>query len=138
VRGIAAAMILLLAYGTIVHVVQVSTGLPRPYEWAPAWLAAYFVALTVLEPLAAGLLWARRALGLHLTTAILVTDALANGYAVYGLGTGGGVAHASQALISALAIGSVAVTPIMRRHLDPRPAATPRLRPGARSRSGPG
>lgn len=43
----------MLAYGTVVHVVQLVAGWLTPYDWAPAWMAAYFTALTVADPLAA-------------------------------------------------------------------------------------
>ena len=52
VTGLAAV----LAYGGVVHVVQLATGGWPPYAWAPPWLAAYFTALTLLDPLAAALL----------------------------------------------------------------------------------
>jgi hypothetical protein len=102
-----------------VHVVQLATGSWPPYAWAPAWLAAYFASLTLFDPLAAGLLLARRASGLYLGSLVLVTDAAANGYATYGLDEGGGAARLAQAAISALALGSLLVLrrarPWMRR-----------------------
>ena len=48
----------------------------------PARLAIYFASLTLLDPLAASLLWYRRTIGLYLGILVLVTDVAANGYAV--------------------------------------------------------
>lgn len=77
-----------LTYGAVVHVVQLLGGWP-PYPWAPGWLAAYFVALTVLDPLAAALLVARRAAGLYqaaisvVAVASVVTARLARPWMVH-------------------------------------------------------
>jgi hypothetical protein len=87
-RGIllaVAVLVAVLAYGGVVHVVQLAIGGWPPYRWAPIWLASYFTSLILLDPLAALLLWARRAIGLYLAILILATDAAANGYAVYSL-----------------------------------------------------
>lgn len=110
-------MIVVLGYGTVVHIVQLATGGPRPYAWAPSWLAAYFTALTVLDPLAAGLLAARRVQGLYLTIVVFSTDALANGYAVYWLGSASGTAAVSQAVVTLFAVGSIIAAPVIRPHL---------------------
>ena len=69
-----------LAYGTVVHVSQLLAGGWDPYPSVPGWLAVYFVCLTVLDPLAAALLLLRRRAGLMLGCAVLVIDAVANGY----------------------------------------------------------
>jgi hypothetical protein len=100
-------------YGTVVHVVQLATGGWDPYQLLPGWLAAYFMLLTVLDPLAATLLWLRRREGLVLGCAVLVTDAAANGYANYALDNSGGATagRISQAAITALAIALLAVAP---------------------------
>ena len=95
-----------LAYGAVIHVFQLAHGWP-PYPWAPVWLAVYFTALTVLDPLAAWLLLPRRRAGLYLAVFVLVTDALANGYASYDLPTGTLTSKAAQAVISGLAVGSL-------------------------------
>ncbi|MET7424802.1 MMPL family transporter [Dactylosporangium sp. NPDC005555] len=110
------------AYGTVAHLVQLATG---GYPWAPAWLAGYFVALTVLDPLAAVLLALRRPAGLYLGIAVLVSDAAANGYATYGLDAGGGTtARVAQAVITLLAVGLIAVTPMLLRPSATRHRAT--------------
>jgi hypothetical protein len=105
-----------LAYGGIVHVVQLVAG---GYPWAPSWLAAYFISLTALDPLAAVLIALRRRAGLYLGAFVLVTDAAANGYAAYHLHEGGWPARAAQAVITLLAIGAVLLT----RASISRPAA---------------
>jgi hypothetical protein len=120
VRVIVGAQVVVLAYGTAVHVAQFVAGGLTPYGWAPAWLAAYFTALTVVDPLAAVLLLVRRATGLYLSVAILVTDAAANGYAVYGLHGGGSVAPVSQAVITLMAVAAAVTAPRVRPWLEPR------------------
>lgn len=115
VRLLAAAGVAVFAYGGIVHVVQLATGGWPPYRWAPAWLAGYFASLTLLDPLAAGLLWRRRAAGVYLGTIILVTDAAANGYATYALPGATVTARAAQAVISLLAVAALAALAPARR-----------------------
>ena len=81
-RGIllaVAVQVAVLSYGGVVHVVQLTTGGWPPYRWAPIRLATYFTSLTLLDPLAALLLWARRVIGLYLGVLVLATDAAANG-----------------------------------------------------------
>ncbi|MDP9795202.1 hypothetical protein J2S43_003714 [Catenuloplanes nepalensis] len=84
------------------HVWQLTTW--PPYPWAPGWLAAYFVSLTLLDPLAGVLLLLRRRSGLVLGAVILTTDAAANGYAVYVLGVSSPAAIVAQAVISGFAV----------------------------------
>jgi hypothetical protein len=111
-----------LAYGTMVHLAQLWGAWP-PYPWAPDWLAAYFISLTVLDPLAAYLLLDRRQAGLVLAAAVLVTDACANGYASYWLLEGTLAARIAQGVISGLAAGSLLLArqarPWMRPHRNP-------------------
>lgn len=108
-----AAAVAVFGYGTVVHVVQCWPPGWDPYPLLPRWLAAYFLLLTVLDPLAATLLWLRRREGLVLGCAVLVTDAAANGYANYVLDSSGGATagRIGQAAITALAIALLAVTP---------------------------
>lgn len=80
-----------------------------PIQWAPAWLAVYFVSLTALDPLAAWLLLDRRRAGLYLAVFVLVTDALANGCASYCLPAGTSASKVAQAVLSCLAAGSLVV-----------------------------
>lgn len=101
----------MLVYGTAVHIVQLAVGGRDPYPWAPWWLALYFVSLTFLDALAAALLALRFRAGLVLAVTVLVTDAFANGYAVYGLDTGGTAARVGQAVVSAIALASLLVAP---------------------------
>ncbi len=115
------AQVVVLAYGGFIHVVQLIAGGLHPYSWAPPWLAIYFTSLTLADPLAAALLWARRASGLYLGVAVFVTDALANGYAVLVRDESPVVARISLVLISVLAVASVALAPRLRPWLLPRP-----------------
>jgi hypothetical protein len=115
IRLVVGVQVAVLSYGGVVHVVQLATGGWPPYQWAPAWLASYFVSLTVFDFLAAALLWARRTSGLYLSILILVTDAAANGYAVYGLPGAAETARYSQAIISLLALAAVITAPRVRR-----------------------
>jgi hypothetical protein len=108
-----------LGYGGLVHVVQLATGGWPPYGWAPAWLAAYFVSLTVFDPLAAWLLWAGRPAGLYLSAAVLATDAAANGYAGYGLSSATTADRVTQAVITALAVTALVMLPRVRRWMRP-------------------
>jgi len=111
-RVISAAAVAVFGYGTVVHVVQLATGGWDPYPLLPGWLAAYFMLLTVLDPLAATLLWLRCREGLVLGCAVLVTDAAADGYANYVLDNSGATAgRIGQAAITALAIALLAVAP---------------------------
>lgn len=111
IRLVAAVLVAVLSYGGVVHVVQLATGGWPPYQWAPTWLAIYFTSLTFLDPLAASLLWARRTIGLYLGSLVLVTDAAANGYAVYRLSGATATARISQAIISLLALATVITVP---------------------------
>ena len=85
VRIIVLAILVVLAYGTAVHVVQLVAAGFNPYEGMPGWLRTYFIALTVLDPLAALLLARRRRSGVALAVVIFVSDAAANGFANYAL-----------------------------------------------------
>lgn len=111
IRVAVAVLVGALMYGGAVHVVQVVGG---GYPWAPTSLAVYFVALTVLDPVAAVLLVRRRVSGLSLAAFVFVTDAVANGYAAYGLGEGGIAARVAQGVITCLAVGSVVIAVVAR------------------------
>jgi hypothetical protein len=114
-------LVAVLCYGGVVHVVQLAVGGWPPYRWAPVWLASYFTSLTLLDPLAALLLWARRAIGLYLAILILATDAAANGYAAYNLPGATATARVAQALVSVLALASLIMAPRVRRWMHPVP-----------------
>jgi hypothetical protein len=73
----------------------------------------------VLDPLAALLLAARRALGHYLAIVVFVTDACANGYAVYGLAGGRGIPAVAQAVVTLVAVGALLAVPVTRPHLLP-------------------
>ncbi|MFB9406622.1 hypothetical protein [Dactylosporangium matsuzakiense] len=118
-RGVTILLVLVLLYGGVVHVYQLATSGWPPCAWAPPWLAAYFTALTALDPLAAFLLWRRKPTGAYLAAAVLVTDALANAYATYVLLDPAPLARLAQAVISALALLAVAAAPALRRRPAP-------------------
>ena len=99
-------------YGTLVHVAQLATGGWAPYPLLPGWLAAYFLLLTLFDPLTAALLWLRRREGLVLGCAVFVTDAAANGYVNYVLDNSPGATagRIGQAVITALAMALLATS----------------------------
>lgn len=111
IRCLVAVQAAVLTYGGMVHIFHLVTDGWPPYPWAPAWLSVYFTSLTLTDPLAAALLWARRASGLYLGVFILVTDAAANGYGTYGLAVGGDSARTAQAIISLLALTAAVTAP---------------------------
>ena len=104
---------LVFGYGTVVHVVQLAAGGLDPYPTMPTWLAVYFVALTVLDATAVVLLVRRPAAGLVFGAFVLVTDALANGWANYVVDQADGVTpgRIGQAVISALAVILIVALP---------------------------
>jgi uncharacterized membrane protein YvlD (DUF360 family) len=118
------AALVVFAYGTGAHVVQLAVGGLDPYPTMPAWLAAYFVSLTAFDAAAVVLLLVRPVAGLVLGAFILITDALANGYANYVVDAAGGVTpgRIGQAVISALAVALVVALPRTLRALRTQPA----------------
>lgn len=113
-------------YGAVVHVVHLVLGGWNPYPSLPVWLAVYFISLTLLDPIAAVLLLFRRRAGLVLGCAVLVTDAVANGYANYVIDAASGLTagRVGQAVISVLAVALVTTAPRLWPWL--LPATTPR------------
>ncbi|MGR7025524.1 hypothetical protein [Geodermatophilus sp. URMC 62] len=120
-RVVAAGAVVVLAYGAVVHVVQVVLGGGNPYPGLPGWLRAYFVSLTLLDPLAAVLLALRRRTGLVLAVAVLVSDAAANAWANYALdpAAGGTAGRVGQAVVTLLAVALLAATPLLWRETAP-------------------
>ena len=121
VRRVVLALVLVLAYGTAVHVVDLVVSGGSPYPEVPTWLRVYFVALTALDPLAAVLLALRRRSGVVLALAVLVTDAAANGWWHYALAHATGVTagRVGQAVITLLALAALAAAPALWRHARP-------------------
>ncbi len=113
VRRVAHIAAGVLGYGAVVHVVHLVLGGWNPYPSLPLWLAVYFVSLTLLDPIAAVLLLFRRRAGLVLGCAVLVTDAVANGYANYVTDTASGLTagRVGQAVISVLAVALLTTAP---------------------------
>ena len=120
-RVAAAATVVVLAYGTVVHVVHLATSGGDPYPDLPGWLRVYFVALTLLDPLAAWLLLRRRRGGVVLAVAVLVSDAAANGWVHHVLypATGVTAGRVGQGVITLLALLLVAATPALCRATAP-------------------
>ncbi|MEV1160332.1 hypothetical protein AB0J27_33520 [Micromonospora chokoriensis] len=125
VRWVVTAAVLVFVYGGVVHVVQLLMPQFGPQLALPGWLTFYFASLTLWDPLAAQLLAARRVEGLALGCAVLVTDAAANWYANYVLDPALGVTpgRIGQAVISALAVALVALTPWLRPWFTAWPCA---------------
>ena len=114
-RAVATALVLLLTWGGLQHLLDFLTAGWTPYADAPDWLAAYWSALLLLDPLAAVLIAHRRRTGLLLAPVILLTDAAANGYAVHVLDLGGPLAPIGQGVVTVLAVSSTALTPRLLR-----------------------
>lgn len=123
-RAAAATAVLVLLYGTAVHVVQLAAAGGDPYPELPGWLRTYFVSLTLLDPLAAWLLLQRRRGGIVLAVAVLVSDAAANGWAGYALDPASGVTagRVGQAVVTLLALALLAATPALWRAVPPSAA----------------
>jgi hypothetical protein len=104
-----------------VHLGQLAAGGWPPYRELPGWLAGYFVSLTVLDPVAAGLLACRRRAGPFLGCAVLLPDAAGNGYADYAVRPGHGITagRAGQAVVTVLAIALLAAAPRVWSWLGP-------------------
>lgn len=113
VRIVIYGAVAVFCYATLVHLVQLIGSGFDPYPLAPGWLAAYFVSLTLLDPLAAVLLLQRRRAGLILGCAVLLTDAGANAYANYVLDVRPGITagRVGQAVITLLALVLCAAAP---------------------------
>lgn len=124
VRIIVAVVVLVLAYGTVVHVMQLASSGLNPYPGLPVWLRIYFVALTLLDPLAAVLLARCHRIGVALAMMVLVSDAVANGFANYVLDPAMGVTagRLGHGVITILALGMCTATPWLWRHASVHPA----------------
>jgi hypothetical protein len=118
VRTVAVGTVLVLAYGTLVHIAQLVAAGFAPYPALPGWLRVYFVSLTLLDPLAAVLLARRRRAGVVLAVAVLLTDAAANGWANYALDPASGVTagRVGQAVVTVLALVVTSLAVPMWRH----------------------
>lgn len=111
-------IVLGLAYGTAVHVVQLVSSGFDPYPGLPGWLRTYFVALTVLDPVAAVLLARRHRSGVALATTVFVSDTVGNGLANYVFDPSRGVTagRLGHGVITILALAMCAATPWLWRH----------------------
>lgn len=120
-RLIAALIVIILAYGTAVHVVHLVTTGFDPYPDLPGWLRTYFVALTLFDPLAAALLARCAPSGVALAVAVFVSNALANGWANYVLDPTVGITSGrlGHAVTTVLALGVCAASPRLWRATTP-------------------
>ena len=111
--AVALVSVVALSYGTVVHLVQFAIGGLAPYPDQPAWLAGFFMSLTLADPTAAVLLWRRRRSGVILGCVVLLADALANGYANYVLDEVSGLTpgRIGQAVVTVLAVALLAAAP---------------------------
>ena len=116
-RVAATAAVVVLAYGAVVHAVHLVVAGGLPYPDLPGWLRAYFVSLTVLDPLAAGLLLLRRRSGVVLAVVVLGSDAVANGWVNHVLDPASGVTagRVGHGVITLLALALLATTPPLWR-----------------------
>ena len=124
VRAVALGAVVVLGYGTVVHVVQLVAAGFDPYPEQPTWLRLYFVGLTVLDPLAAVLIARARRSGVVLAVAVLVTDAAANAWADHVVDDVGGLTagRVGLAVITLLALVLVLTAPRLWQHAA-RPGA---------------
>jgi len=116
-RAAALVVVVLLGYGTAVHLIQLVTSGFDPYPHLPGWLRTSFTALTVLDPLAAVLLARRHRSGVVLAVAVFVSDAAANAVANYGLDPSAGVTagRLGQAVLTILASAVCGAAPHLWR-----------------------
>jgi len=130
VRLLVGLHLVALVWGAVVHLVAATLALTGPLPLVdsavPAPIGAYYLSLTALDPLAAVLLALRRRVGLGVGAAVLVSDAVVNGYAIYWLGTGVRWAWAGHLVVSLVAVTVVVtwpvVSPWLLRWRSPAPA----------------
>ncbi len=117
VRALVGVQLVALTWGAVVHLVTLTLAVTGPATLldarVPAWMALYWVSLTVLDPLAAVVLALRRRVGLGLSAGVLVSDAVVNGYAIHGLGVGVPWAWAGHLVVTALAVTTVVTWPVV-------------------------
>lgn len=104
--------VVVFAYGTAVHAYDLVRGGLDVYGGYPGWLGAFYTGLIVLDAASAVLIGVKRRAGLVLGSAVLVADALANGYAVYVFAPVPGftLGNVGQAVITGLAVGMLVVS----------------------------
>ena len=117
VRRLVAVQVIALTWGALVHaamLVGAATGPAAVLDPAvPVGVAVYWVALTLLDPLAAALLALRRRVGLGASAAVLVSDSAVNGYVIHGLGVGVPWAWVGHLVVTALALVVVVTWPVV-------------------------
>ena len=85
-RIVVGVLVTCFAIGTTTHTLHFLNVGWVVFSAAPTWMNVYWTVLTGLDPLAAMLLLQRRARGLTLGVAIMLSDVGTNSYALYGLG----------------------------------------------------
>ncbi|MBY6675426.1 hypothetical protein HQ314_00655 [Rhodococcus sp. BP-332] len=110
--------VVIFAYGCAVHLVQLVSGGWSTYAGLPGLLAAFFAALVVLDAAVAVAIAKKSRAGWLSGAALLVVDSVGNAVANYppldtttGITTG----RIGQALVTALAVWMIALTPRMMR-----------------------
>ncbi|MFB7896959.1 hypothetical protein ACWD33_27050 [Streptomyces xiamenensis] len=132
VRAVLAVYIGVFVWGTLVHLVDLTGGGHSSYALdAPAAVRAFFVALVVLDPLVAVLLWRRRPAGVVAAGLVMGADLAANGWV---LGPDAAALWAPGLFCAFIAVTAV---PLYQRLAGRVPAATPGTPPAVPSgRSG--
>ncbi len=117
VRRLVAVQVIALTWGALVHAAMLVAAAAGPAAVldpsVPVGVAAYWVGLTLLDPLAAGLLALRRRVGLGASAVVLVSDSAVNGYVIHGLGVGVPWAWAGHLVVTALALGVLLTWPVV-------------------------
>jgi hypothetical protein len=124
-RRVALAGVVLLCYGTLLHIIQLLLSGVNFNGNLPAWAVVYFTALTLLDPLGAVLLAQARRSGLVFAVSILVTDSIANGWVNFVLDASRGitVGRIGSTLLTLIAVAALAVTPRLWRSRPTHEAA---------------
>ncbi|MDJ0362449.1 hypothetical protein [Rhodococcus sp. H29-C3] len=119
VRVLTGLFFLVFAYGAVVHAVQIVGGGSDPYPCAPTAIPVFFVALVVLDPLAALLIALQWRVGIAIGIGVLALDAVANGivnYPPHVTEPGVTAGRVGQMLVLLLAVGLAAAAPRLWRY----------------------
>jgi hypothetical protein len=112
-RRVALAGVVLLSYGTLLHLIQLLVHGVNFNRDLPRWAVIYFTALTLLDPCGALLFARARRSGIVLAVSIFVTDSIANSWVnfIFDRSRGITVGRVGSILVTSLAVAAVAVTP---------------------------
>ena len=92
--------------GTIMHILDITRLGVFGYYYVSDWINVYWTGLTVLDPLAAVLIWWQRRAGIVLGLAIMLSDIIINSYVSTLPGFGMGWQNALQFLFAGFVVGS--------------------------------